>query len=215
METQRRIRLAGLAILGVLYLVGILGFSIPVTRSLMADWSHITTPLILALTAAFVVWQQPEKDQYFWIFSAIAFAVGMLVEWIGINTGFPFGSYQYVYGLGPKLAGVPIIIGVNWLLLILTSRALAASFGAVDNTVPIITAGFMVFIDFFLEIVAVKMGWWHWYGKPVPMSNYLAWFVVSLILAYAANGLKVRYENRAGRPVYLMLLAFLFFLSRI
>ena len=50
----------------------------------------------------------------FWLFIGIAFATGMLVEWIGVHTGYLFGSYDYGTVLGPKLLGVPLIIGINW-----------------------------------------------------------------------------------------------------
>ena len=180
----------------------------------MSDLSPYTTPFVLSLSTAILLWQHPEKSRNFWIFCVVAFVVGMFAEWLGVKTGFPFGNYQYVYGLGIKLAGVPLIIGVNWLLLILASRATAASFGIEQKFLPLITAVFMVFIDLFLEVVAVKMGWWHWFGKPVPFTNYLAWFGISMILAWIAQWLKVDAENKSGRPIYFMLLIFLFFMMR-
>lgn len=39
---------------------------------------------------------------------------GLVVEVVGVATGFPFGGYGYGGALGPKLAGVPLIIPLAW-----------------------------------------------------------------------------------------------------
>ena len=43
----------------------------------------------------------------------------MLTEAIGVNTGLLFGTYEYGANLGFKIFGVPLIIGVNWTVLII------------------------------------------------------------------------------------------------
>ncbi|MFU8849889.1 carotenoid biosynthesis protein [Micromonospora sp. SL1-18] len=45
---------------------------------------------------------------------AVATGGGFAVEALGVATGFPFGSYDYSGELGPKLAGVPLIIPLAW-----------------------------------------------------------------------------------------------------
>lgn len=45
---------------------------------------------------------------------AVATVGGFAIEALGVATGFPFGSYDYSGELGPKLAGVPLIIPLAW-----------------------------------------------------------------------------------------------------
>ncbi|SBT48344.1 carotenoid biosynthesis protein [Micromonospora narathiwatensis] len=45
---------------------------------------------------------------------AVATGGGFAVEALGVATGFPFGGYDYSGELGPKLAGVPLIIPLAW-----------------------------------------------------------------------------------------------------
>ncbi|MGW4502206.1 carotenoid biosynthesis protein [Micromonospora sp. NPDC004336] len=45
---------------------------------------------------------------------AVAMVGGFAIEALGVATGFPFGSYDYSGELGPKLAGVPLIIPLAW-----------------------------------------------------------------------------------------------------
>ncbi|WP_328371984.1 carotenoid biosynthesis protein [Micromonospora zamorensis] len=45
---------------------------------------------------------------------AVATGGGFAIEAIGVATGVPFGSYDYSGELGPKLAGVPLIIPLAW-----------------------------------------------------------------------------------------------------
>ncbi|MDG4805338.1 carotenoid biosynthesis protein [Micromonospora sp. WMMD1120] len=44
----------------------------------------------------------------------VATGGGFAIEAIGVATGVPFGSYDYSGELGPKLAGVPLIIPLAW-----------------------------------------------------------------------------------------------------
>ncbi|GAB3941459.1 hypothetical protein GCM10027614_26830 [Micromonospora vulcania] len=45
---------------------------------------------------------------------AVATGGGFAIEAVGVATGVPFGSYDYSGELGPKLAGVPLIIPLAW-----------------------------------------------------------------------------------------------------
>ncbi|TDC81318.1 carotenoid biosynthesis protein [Micromonospora sp. KC606] len=45
---------------------------------------------------------------------AVATGGGFAIEALGVATGLPFGSYDYSGQLGPKLAGVPLVIPLAW-----------------------------------------------------------------------------------------------------
>ncbi|MFG2050061.1 carotenoid biosynthesis protein [Micromonospora sp. NPDC048935] len=65
---------------------------------------------------------------------AVATGGGFAIEAIGVATGVPFGSYDYSGELGPKLAGVPLIIPLAWTWM--TWPAWLAAVRLTGGTVP-------------------------------------------------------------------------------
>ncbi|RMF48927.1 MAG: carotenoid biosynthesis protein, partial [Chloroflexota bacterium] len=51
--------------------------------------------------------------------------LGWAVEWIGHQTGFPFGFYSYTERLQPQLGGVPLLIPLAWLMMLPPAWAVA------------------------------------------------------------------------------------------
>ena len=79
--------------------------------------------------------------------------IGFLVEFLGVNYDLFFGSYEYGNNLGYKIGGVPIIMSVNWLVLIFLTGSFTEKI--IPNSLPlkvIFASLLMVFIDIFLEI---------------------------------------------------------------
>ncbi|HAK11549.1 MAG TPA: hypothetical protein DCO78_05820, partial [Chitinophagaceae bacterium] len=70
---------------------------------------------------ALLIWVQEEKNWRFWLFAVLAFATGMITEMIGVNTGLLFGNYAYGEVMGAKLNGVPLLIGVNWFVVVFSA----------------------------------------------------------------------------------------------
>lgn len=52
-----------------------------------------------------------------WTTLAVAGGVGLAAETVGVHTGFPFGTYAYADSLGPRLAGVPLVVPLAWTML--------------------------------------------------------------------------------------------------
>lgn len=59
--------------------------------------------------------------------------------------------------------------------------------------VILLTAGCGVLFDFFMEPVAISLGYWHWREGIVSMRNYLAWFVIGVAAAsgYELSGIRI------------------------
>ena len=100
-------------ILSILYVVGFFGSIIPAYKSIFLSLSPITLCLSFI---AIVLCTKPPKTPTF-LFLVFAGVVGFIAEFIGVNTGLLFGSYRYLTNLGIKIAGVPLIISVNWSIL--------------------------------------------------------------------------------------------------
>jgi uncharacterized membrane protein len=150
----------------------VLGFALSVGHALLTRGPRVAGALVLVTTGG-----------------------GLLVEAIGVGTGFPFGDYTYSGQLGPKIAGVPWIIPLAWtwmawpawLAAVRLARRPAARIG-------IAGLGLAAW-DIFLDPQMVAEGYWTWSdphpslpGIPdVPLGNYLGWLVVALLMMAALN----------------------------
>jgi len=130
-----------------------------------------------------------------------------LIELIGVYTGFPFGHYHYGDNLGFKVLDIPLIIGLNWLLLLCVSEKIS------NNS--LITASIMVFIDILIEQHADTLGYWFWQDGTIPLSNYIAWFFISLAasLALKALDLEINISRFQAFTYILVLSSFFYFMT--
>jgi len=186
------------------------------------------TPFNLLLSFALLVWTHPGKNRYFAVFIILVFCIGFAVEVLGVNTGLLFGDYQYGTVLGPRWKAVPLVIGINWILVIcccgisthtLITKAGASLPGGADGkmaglkalSVIVDGATLAVLFDWLMEPVAVKLGFWTWNGgADIPMYNYLCWFVISALLLTLFQFLRFQKQNKFA--VNLLLIQGMFFL---
>ncbi|MFF4875841.1 carotenoid biosynthesis protein [Micromonospora sp. NPDC000668] len=142
---------------------------------------------------------------------AVATGGGFAIEAIGVATGVPFGSYDYSGELGPKLAGVPLIIPLAWTWMAwpawlaavrLTGGNGSTAGGNVSTAgrrvqrVALAALGLAAW-DLFLDPQMVAEGYWTWRnatpalpGLPgIPVSNYLGWLLFAVLLMSALRPL--------------------------
>ena len=166
---------SGLTILA-LHIVGAIGLSVNMFRDFFLFLVPFNLVLTFLLCLFFISWKQHLKP------FIIIYLLGFFVEVVGVKTGLLFGEYIYGNYLGVKLLDVPLIIGVNWLLLVFCTYGLAHKFFK-NSFVKIIFASFlMVLLDLAIEPVAIKLGFWSWTGIHVPIQNYFMWFLTSSIM---------------------------------
>jgi putative membrane protein len=160
------------------------------------DWFVSSTPLVMLFMFLLLANTQLESLKNFLLSFAIAFVISMGTEIIGVNTGLLFGEYQYGPVLGPKILGVPWLIGLNWFVIVYCSGSFLLHSieliknklkipltGATSTTMVVLGgAALATFFDFILEPVAVKLDFWTWSNGDIPLFNYLCWFVVSAVL---------------------------------
>jgi uncharacterized membrane protein len=202
---QRRLRIAQ----GVLLLFHVTGF---VGLGFAEDPSFYLqfVPLNLLLTLGLLLAFQPERSPTFVWFSVVTMAVGFFVEVIGIRTGLIFGFYKYGPTLGIQWLGVPLMIGVNWLMLTYTAGILARYLPIPDFGRAIVAALLMVGLDICLEPMAVRYDFWQWRFDVIPLQNFKGWFIVSLILQVFFNRTDFVKQNALAPFVYLVQLLFFF-----
>lgn len=108
---------------------------------------------------------------------------GFLVEVIGVKYGLPFGEYFYGDNLGFKLWQVPLVIGLNWVLLIYMSVNSAKLFFKNKLAQALFAALLMLVIDFSIEPIAASLDFWYWLNLDAGFLNYLSWFLISVFLS--------------------------------
>ena len=210
--------------------IAILFHAIGLTGILFFDRNFFinSTPVNLLLMFALLIWTHEKKNKWFWIFLITCFTIGVGVEVIGVNTGALFGDYQYGNVLGIQVKNVPLLIGVNWFIIIFCSgiavntllmrivNSLPADAGSGSKmlkalSVTVDGATLAVIFDWLIEPVAVKLNYWHWNGNgSVPIYNYICWFLVSILLLVVFHFCK--FEKQNNFAVNLLLIQVMFFL---
>ena len=142
------------------------------------------TPYTLLLTCLVFLIHCPLADKKFLIaFFSIAF-LGFIIEVIGVKTGLVFGKYSYGDGLGFKLLDVPLIISINWAMLIFAGIRIVSSIFA-NKIVSLAVAALLVtLIDLVIEQVAPKLDFWQFEGGLPGLHNYIGWIGVAFFTSY-------------------------------
>ncbi|MGB1448982.1 MAG: carotenoid biosynthesis protein [Flavobacteriaceae bacterium] len=173
-----------------------------------SQWFVGATPLNLCLSFALLMLTNRMVPKVF-LMAFIAFLAGMIAEALGVNYGLIFGQYNYGDALGPKIVGVPWLIGVNWSILVICCGAIAADLAGNFITKTLLGVGLMLLLDFVIEPIAPLLDFWEFTGGVAPTQNYIGWFAVALPLHLIYQGLKI--EVKGSFTHHLFLLQFIFF----
>ncbi|HEY0057218.1 MAG TPA: carotenoid biosynthesis protein [Pedobacter sp.] len=192
------------------FTVGFIGFTSPEYSNQFKQ----LVPFHLLLMFGLMLISHEDKNKAFWTFLLVAFFAGFLIEFIGVTTGLIFGNYRYGATLGPKLADIPILIGVNWILVIYSTGIFLKIFGIKSHTTRALIGAFIITVlDFFIEPVAIKYDYWSWAGREVPFHNYIGWFLFSYALLRLFFHLKFRKNNFAAIVLFIVQFVFFFVLN--
>lgn len=200
----KQVLLIGLLI--IFYTVGVVGLSIEEYRSNFLSLSFFN----LALSFALLLMGRNLQSLRLYVFIFFAFVVGVGVELIGVHTGYLFGDYAYGESLGVKFYDVPIIIGINWGMLVIISASVAQRFQMNKFLQAVVASLFMLLLDVLIEPVAVESDYWTWEGDVIPLFNFVCWFGVALLLQFVYFGLNLAEKNKVATALYCI--QFMFFL---
>jgi putative membrane protein len=197
-----------ISVLIIIYCVGLVG-------TLFFDAAIMKlTPINLLISAAILFWFHSSNNTFFIIYCFVVFISGYLIELAGVQTGRLFGDYSYGNNLGVKLLNVPVIIGLNWLILSYCSSIVSnklLSFSSVLNNKigKVLLATFlMLLVDIFIEQVASTYQLWYWKNGIIPVQNYTAWFAFSFAFNFLFFSLHVNTDNKMASAVYVLQLLF-------
>src|SRR5215469_3762087 len=132
------------------------------------------------------------------VFSVICLLIGNAIENIGVLAGLPFGHYEFLPLMGPKLLQVPILLGVAYIGMAYVSWTLARLIlgttgssltGPQLMTVPILASLIMTAWDFAQDPVwsTLLHAWrWRdgglWFG--VPLTNFAGWLLTTSLIYF-------------------------------
>jgi uncharacterized membrane protein len=193
-------------LLTIIYMVGFVGIIYPPTRSITVS----LTPVNLLLCASVLIFFERQRNAGFIAAALVTAILGFTVEWIGITTGFPFGTYHYEETLGIKFAGVPLIIGLNWFILIYSTQTLGVQLPHWLNAG--LGATIMMGYDLLLEPFAIRFDLWEWHQTEVPLQNYIAWWGISFGLHLLFRRMAGKRKNPLAIAVLTLQSLFFFFL---
>ncbi len=172
------------------------------------------TPINLLISIALVLWFHVNPNKQFIAYLLIVFLCGYLIELVGIRTGKIFGQYFYGFNLGYKLADVPVVIGINWIMLSYGSMNIV---GLLSEKIklfknqfmaPLIGATLMVFADYWIELMCNRLDFWYWKGSVIPLQNFTAWFLFSFAFNFLFVRLQLPNKNIVAASLYIIQVLF-------
>ena len=199
-----------IAVIIIFHFVGLIGFSVEALIPLF----KILVPAHLLLMTFILFFNHKDWNSHFYIFLFSVYVFSFIIEGLGTNTGLIFGEYQYLTTLGIKVWNTPLMIGINWLILVYSAGVLIQGYMPSNSASSVIIksligAAMLTFIDFFIEPIAIKFDYWAWQNTLVPIQNYVAWFVTAFIFMLVFNKL---YFNKSNPIASILLFTqFVFF----
>ena len=181
-------------LLFILLFVGGVALSMDSVKSIFL----MLTPFNLILTFGLLIWGNKDFSFNFFKVISVLFLIGFFVEVIGVYSGLLFGEYHYGKTLGFQFLSVPLIIGVNWVLLVISSFAVSSYF--VSNSIfkVVLSSIIMVLLDLMIEPVAIRLDFWHWQAEVIPLQNYLMWFLVAFLMNWILTFNRFKFNVKLG-----------------
>ncbi len=189
-----------LVIICIFQIIGFVGFVInPV-------FFNALSPVNLLLSAFLVLIMSKQDNWKFYGSLLLVAALSFFIEVLGVKTERIFGSYYYGNSFGYKLFSVPLLIGLNWAMLLYST----SQFSKFKNTTinALFGAFLMVFLDFFMEQNAQKFDFWYWKDGIIPLQNYIAWFLISFVFNLLVQKHLSKIPNLTAKVFYFAQVAF-------
>lgn len=128
------------------------------------------------------------------------------IEYIGVQTGIPYGDFEYGIGIGPMIGEIPLLLPLLFVPLAINAYLIVRLTVTTDRIGPIASipvlgsaVAMLIAIDFVLDPGAVALGFWVFDGNGtyygVPWTNYAGWVlsatvaIVFVHLAFARSSL--------------------------
>ena len=174
-------------------------------------WFQFLTPFLLLASVLALLLTTGHTGRAKWLWALGVALAGYFAEVVGVQTGVLFGEYRYDWVLGPQVLGVPVVIGVNWLILTYITAHITRALPLHWLPGAALAAAMMVGLDVLIEPVAIAYEMWHWADAQPPLQNYIGWFLIALPIQLATHRLPFVLDSRWAKP--LLVANLLFFIA--
>ncbi len=156
------------------------------------------TPFTLLACSGLLLYNEQKKSRSLCLYVALVYAGGFALEALGVATGKVFGAYHYTQVLGWGVLNVPLVIGLNWAVLIYAACLFVDLHLRTQHIFikSALVGLLLVSLDWLIEPVAIALNFWQWHSTQVPLQNYVVWFCYSALAAAAFFGLKICAKNK-------------------
>ena len=187
-------------------------YAVGITTVLLghADSLMQLTVFNLLFASGILLYNADGLNRKYLLWFAIVAVAGYLLEVLGVLTGLVFGEYSYGTVLGWSLFNVPLIIGLNWAILVFAVAAVFAHLKMPVWAKAASASSLMLAYDFFLEPVAIRFGFWTWAGGSIPVQNYAAWWIIAFFMLLGVFYNVSNLKNRIA--IYIIVIQAIFFI---
>jgi len=190
------------------YLFGLIFHIIPFTMSYML----LLTPLVLLVFGVLTLYPAwMEGNSRLWLWAACTYVITLALEIVGVKTGRIFGAYHYGPVLGIKVLEVPLVIGFNWLIVVLGAVRMSEMISSKPLVSGVLAGAVCVVYDYALEPAAIGLDYWKWHSAGIPLQNYLAWFLIAAMSAWVYRHFRIGMVSVL--PMYYVAVQFIFFIG--
>ncbi|MGK7911064.1 MAG: carotenoid biosynthesis protein [Synechococcus sp.] len=171
---------------------------LPTIGQLAFSWSMLNGSVVYMVSgaiAAVLMGQRTIGWTRTLLFFIVAIGLSLSAELLGTSTGFPFGDYAYLNGLGYKIAGlVPFTIPLSWFYVGFSSYLLALTMLRQSRhwlmQMEAIALGSMMLTawDFVLDpaMTQLLVPFWEWLTPGnffgVPLQNFGGWLLTGCLI---------------------------------
>lgn len=139
------------------------------------------------------------------IFLGLTLGLSLLLESVGVITGWVYGPYHYTARLGPLFLGsVPYLIPLTWFMMLYPSYVIAARlasrrWGPWVRLVAIAACGGLAMTawDLVLDPLMVARSHWVWEVEGeyfgIPLHNYFGWWLTSFVILLVFGWIEMKW----------------------
>lgn len=141
------------------------------------------------VTVFLILWRERKNKQMLETL-ILAFVFGMVLEIIDSTLS---KAYFYSKDFLFMVSNIPIVIGTGWAFVYYTTKKVAGHYNFKWFQAPFFMALVAVLIDFILDPIAIRLGFWTWRIPlnqellGVPYDNFVGWLAAIWTFAFLIN----------------------------
>lgn len=185
--------------IAMFHVLGLIGLFLPSVQPFIVKLAPFSF-LVIFLVVLYINFS---AKRLFLIFALGVFICGFLAEFLGVHAGGAFAQYRFGDVLGFRVAAVPLMMGLYFVILIYAA-------GQMLYFLPIrsvfvrsfVGSATIVLFDFILEPSADRFDYWRWADGIVPYQNYVAWFLLCFVLLQFFYALHLPIKRISGAVLF-------------